>query len=183
MVFIPPTWFEGMLITGALTLVPFLIGLFIILYGMASDKIICILLGIIVLVAGLGCSTFIWYDLYEIPSVDEKIITVQEWQPRVGLGTNSNGMMVVDSADDLMLVTTDGECYFNQEDFWFQKFNTRDVFNQLKVNGTYKIKYYGWREPFNSGFPNILTVEEVIDENNTHTPRYSDYFGVKLVNQ
>lgn len=181
MVFVPPTWFEGLLITGVLFLVPFLIGGLILLYGIAMDKFICAILGVIVIVAGIGCAGFIWYDFYEVPSVDEKIITVQEWQPSVGLSANGNGIMVVDSADDLMLVTTDGDCYFNQENFFFQKFNTRDVFNQLKVNGTYRIKYYGWREPFNSGFPNILSVEEVIDENNTHTPRYSDYYGVKLI--
>ena len=120
--------------------------------------------------------------MYEVPSVNEEVITVQEWQPKVGLGTNGDGMMVIDSADDLMLVTTNGTCFYNNEHFWFQKFNTRDVFNQLKVNGTYRIKYYGWREPYNNGFPNILTVEEVINEDNVSTPQYSDYFGVKLVN-
>ena len=181
MVFIHPTWFEGLIIWGALILIPIVFGALSILYGMALEKILLIFLGVIVIVAGLGCATFIWYDFYEVPSVDEAVVTVQEWQPRVGLHANEDGMMVVDSADDLMLVTTDGDCYFNTENFFFQKFNTRDVFNQLKVNGTYRIKYYGWREPFNNGFPNILSVEEVIDENNTSTPRYSDYFGVKLV--
>ncbi len=182
MVFVPPTWFEGLLISGALILAPIIIGMILITYGVAMDKLICAILGIIVIVAGLGGACLVWYGLYEVPSVDEKVITVQEWQPRVGLEPKENGMMVIDSADDLMLVTTEGECYFNNENFLFQKFNTRDVFNQLKVNGTYKIKYYGWREPFNSGFPNILSVEDVIDENNTSTPKYSDYYGVKLVN-
>lgn len=181
MVFVPPTWFEGLLINGAIYMLPSLIGLGVILWGVLSDRELLSFLGVVLIVIGLGVSSVAWFELYEMPSVDEKIITVQEWQPRVGLHANENGMMVVDSADDLMLVTTDGECYFNQEHFLFQKFNTRDVFNQLKINGTYKIRYYGWREPFNRGFPNILSVEEVIDENNTHTPRYSDYYGVKLI--
>ena len=42
----------------------------------------------------------------------------------------------------------------------------------------YKIKYYGWREGFNNGFPNILSVEKVIDENHT---RIVNNFGNNLV--
>ena len=181
MVFVPPNWFEGMLMYGLIVLLPFIIGLGMIFIGLVFDKQLMAILGLVVVIASVICTGFIWYELYEVPSVNEEIITVQEWQPRADIGTNDNGMMVVDSADDLMLVTTNGTCYYNTEHFWFQKFNTRDVFNQLKVNGTYKIKYYGWREPFNTGFPNILSVEEVIDETNCTTPRYSDYFGVKLI--
>ena len=85
--------------------------------------------------------------------------------------------MVINSADDLMLITTDNEGFLNEENFLFGKFNTRDIFNELKVNGTYKIKYYGWREGYNSGFPNILAVEEVINETNASSNDYNKYFG------
>lgn len=88
--------------------------------------------------------------------------------------------MVIDNANELLLVTTDGEGFFNNENFFFDKFNTRDIFNKLKVGGTYKIKYYGWRNGYNSGFPNILSVEEVIDETNATENKYGDYFGTKL---
>ena len=181
MVFIPPTWFEGLVMYSLITVVPIIIGFLIAIIGAGCDSVLGLGVGIIVIIAGVFGSGFIWYELYEVPSVNEEIITVQEWQPRADIGINENGMMVVDSADDLMLVTTNGTCYYNTEHFWFQKFNTRDVFNQLKVNGTYKIQYYGWREPFNTGFPNILSVKEVIDETNCSTPKYGDYFGVKLV--
>jgi hypothetical protein len=53
----------------------------------------------------------------------------------------------------LLLVTTENEGFLNMENLFFGKFNTRDIFNQLKVGGTYKITYYGWRIGFNSGFP------------------------------
>ena len=182
MVFVAPNWFTGALIWGAIYILPFLIAIGIIIYGLSMEKMSIRSIGVILAVLLIVCSSFVWYECMEAPSVNEKVITVQEWQPRADIGTNENGMMVVDSADDLMLITTDGECFVNMENFWFQKFNTRDPFNQLKVNGTYRIKYYGWREPFNSGFPNILSVEEVIDESNTTAQRYSDYFGVKLVN-
>jgi hypothetical protein len=121
-----------------------------------------------------------WYNAYEVPSVQEKIITVGEWQPKAGLQPNSEGIMTINNADDLMLITTEKEGFFNEENFLFGKFNTRDIFNTLKVNGTYKIKYYGWREGFNSGFPNILSVEEIVDEKNATVNRYGDYFGTKL---
>lgn len=182
MVFVAPDWFSGALFWGAIYILPLIVAMIIFVLGLVFEKwslnvIAFVLIGLCIVGSG-----YIWYETMELPSVQEKVITVQEWQPRVDIGTNENGMMVVDSADDLMLVTTDGECFYNTEHFWFQKFNTRDPFNQLKVNGTYKIKYYGWREPFNSGFPNILSVEEVIDETNTTAQKYSDYFGVKLVN-
>lgn len=182
--YVHPTWFEGMLQCLVVFLIPcIMIGLAWIIALVKDEDLvpIAMLLTVCVLVGTVFGGGFAMYKMFEEPSVQETVVTVQEWQPRVGLGTNENGMMVVDSADDLMMVDTNGNCYYNTENFWFGKFETRDIFNQLKVNGTYRIKYYGWREGFNNGFPNILSVEQVIDENNTHTPRYNDYYGVKLV--
>ena len=55
------------------------------------------------------------------------------------------------------------------------------MLNQLKENGTYKITYYGWREGFNDGFPNILTVDEVINETNASNMDYNKYFGYQII--
>jgi hypothetical protein len=121
-----------------------------------------------------------WWSAYEVPSVQEKIITVQGWEPKAGMVSGDYGGMVISNADQLMLVAKDGEGFFNNENFLFQKFNTRDIFNQLKVGGTYKIKYYGWRNGYNSGFPNILSVEQVINETNTTSNDYNKYFGTKF---
>ena len=87
----------------------------------------------------------------------------------------------INDASDLLLITTDGEAFENTETFWFQKFDTRDIFYQLRENGTYKIKYYGWREGFTNSFPNVLSVEQVVDENGTVPPSYNKYFGINLV--
>ena len=127
----------------------------------------------------LGC--VYWWSAYEVPSVQEKVITVQGWEPKAGMTSNGYGM-VISNADQLMLVAKDGEGFFNNENFLFQKFNTRDIFNLLKVGGTYKIKYYGWRNGYNSGFPNILSVEQVINETNATTNDYNKYFGTKFAN-
>jgi hypothetical protein len=132
----------------------------------------------IIAVYPLGC--VYWWSAYEVPSVQEKIITVQGWETKPGIIADKYGRMVIDNANELMLVTTSNEGFFNNENFLFQKFNTRDIFNQLKVGGTYKIKYYGWRNGYNSGFPNILSVEQVINEINATNNDYNKYFGTKL---
>jgi hypothetical protein len=134
----------------------------------------------VIVIYPIGC--LYWFNAYEVPSVQDKIITVQGWEPKPGITTNNEGMMVINNANQLMLVTTDNEGFFNNENFLFQKFNTRDIFNQLKVGGTYKIKYYGWRNGYNSGFPNILSVEQVINETNATNNDENKYFGIKLAN-
>ena len=131
-----------------------------------------------IVVYPIGC--VYWFNAYEVPSVQEKIITVQGWEPRPGIIPDNSGMMTISNADQLLLVTTENEGFFNKENFLFGKFNTRDIFNQLKVGGTYKIKYYGWRNGFNSGFPNILSVEQVVDETGAKNNNYGDYFGIKF---
>ncbi|MFA0832821.1 MAG: hypothetical protein ACC609_02300 [Methanobacterium formicicum] len=132
----------------------------------------------IIVVYPIGC--VYWFYSYEVPSIQEKTITVQGWEPRPGIIPDNNGMMTISNADQLLLITTENEGFFNMENFFFGKFNTRDIFNKLKVGGTYKIKYYGWRNGFNSGFPNILSVEEAINETGAKNNSYGNYFGTKF---
>ena len=182
MTFVAPSWFSGMLIWGCYTIIPIVLGIIICILSVKSkkrglEKIAFVILIILILFSVVG-SNILWHYQYEVPSVNEKIITVASWQPKVGIDVNENGLMVIDSADDLMLVTNEGEGFLNDENFLFSKFNTRDIYNQLKINGTYKIKYYGWREGFNNGLPNILSIEEIIDENHTYT---NSNFGNSIV--
>lgn len=187
MVFVPPTWFEGLMIQAILYIVvPLLLatGIGVALGRMERDLgfglgVLLIAFMALFMIA-LPVVSVYWHNSYEVPSVQEKIITVKEWQPRPGIMTGENGYMTISNADELLLITTEDEGFFNMENFLFQKFNTRDIFNDLKVGGTYKIKYYGWREGFTSGFPNILSIEEVIDEKNAKENSYKDYFGTKL---
>lgn len=182
MTFVPPSWFTGILIWLAYILIPLILGITILTFAFKSkndtfQKISIIILVICILFSAFG-PNILWHYQFEVPSVSEKTITVDTWQPKVGIEVNKNGLMVIDSADDLMMITSDGEGFLNNENFLFSKFNTRDIYNQLKVNGTYKIKYYGWREGFNNGFPNILSVEEIIDENHTSS---NNNFGNSVV--
>jgi hypothetical protein len=188
--FISPNWFEGWLIQfGIFIVIPLIIAIIIgliIKRKKNSKGLGLISVGIsfiIVLLIMMPVGSVFWHYAYEVPSIQEKIITVQEWQPKAGIKYNTEGVMTIDNADQLMLITTEGEGFLNEENFLFQKFNTRDIFNDLKINGTYKIKYYGWRNGFNSGFPNILSVEKIINENGTRNNKYGDYFGVKLAKE
>ena len=182
MPFIAPTWYWGMLIWTGYIIMPIIIALSIAFTaykkpGKINEKIIIIAVGVC-LISAIFAPGILWHYQYEVPSVSEKTVTVSSWQPKAGINVNENGLMVIDSADDLMMVTSTGEGFLNEENFLFFKFNTRDIYNQLKINGTYKIRYYGWREGFNSGFPNILSVEEIIDENHT---QINNNFGNTLV--
>jgi len=166
MTFVQPTWIEGAVYHAMWFVIPLIIAIVLLAIGSIKDNAPAFGIGIIfvfiAIIGGVFGGSIGWHYAYEVPSVDEKVITVDDWQPTFGHYWGD-----VKSADDLMLKTKDGELFINNENFLFQKFNTRDVLDHLKPNGTYKIKYYGWREGFNNGCPNILSVEQVIDENNT----------------
>jgi hypothetical protein len=160
--FVHPNWFEGTLIMIGYFAVPIIIGIIVAIFCvMKEHEGIAFVVMMLAVVMAMCGSQVLWFENYEVPSVQEEIITVDDWQP-----TFNHYWGDVDGADDLMLKTTDGELFGNTENLLFQKFNTRDILDQLKPNGTYKIKYYGWREGFNSGVPNILSVEQVINESN-----------------
>lgn len=197
MAFVQPSWFIGLL-TWVLYFSPVIvcIGLVILSFfkliinidNLDSKKdekwlkilLVSVVLAFVFVFVCFGIGGYLWHETYEVPSVNSKVITVDNWQVKPGAVHSENGMMVIDNADQLMLITTGGEGFYNDENFLFQKFDTRDILNQLKPGGTYVIEYYGWREGYNSGFPNILSVKEVVDESNTTNVSLSDYFGTKL---
>lgn len=195
--FVPPSWLEGLFIQiGMYVVIPLIIATIFVIgiskklnhkesnhkrSNSKGSKFLIFALAFIIaviVVYPIGC--VYWFYEYEVPSVQEKIITVQGWEPRPGIIPDDNGMMTISNANQLLLVTTENEGFFNTENLFFGKFNTRDIFNQLKVGGIYKIKYYGWRNGFNSGFPNILSVEEVVNESSAKNNSYGNYFGTKL---
>lgn len=185
--FVAPSWFEGLSIQAVIyIIIPLIIALILGIrkWKKSDDKLSGVIrfalafIVAVIVIYPIGC--VFWFYAYEVPSVQEKIITVQGWEPKPGIMVNEYGYMVIKNADQLLLVTNESEGFFNNENFLFQKFNTRDIFNKLKVGGTYKIKYYGWRNGYNSGFPNILSVEEVINETNASNNDYGDYFGTKV---
>lgn len=181
MTFVPPTWINGLLIMAGYFIIPLIIGIIAwFIFAVKDHPGIGTIILIACIVGGLACTSILWWENYEVPSVQSKVVTVDSWQPKAGIHTNENGMMVIDNADQLMLITTDGEAFLNEENFLFQKFDTRDVLNNAKPGSVVNLTFYGWREGFNSGFPNILSVE-VLDDSHAENKTVTDYFGTKIV--
>lgn len=179
MVFVAPNFIDGALIWGMIYILPILVGVLIILVGVGKGNKKILWGGVIFIIVMFCLSSFIWYETMELPSVDETVVTVQEWQPSPSVKHDEYNHMVIENANQLILVSTTGDSFQNTEHLWFGKFETRDILNHMKKGGTYRIKYYGWRNGVTSSFPNILSVEEVIDESNVNAT--DDYFGMRIV--
>lgn len=139
---------------------------------------VIVILGIILIIAGSGIAApLIWNEWMEKPSVREDTITITGIQPLPGKVDITSEGYSIQNSNQLMFITSDGREFSNTENWMFNKFETRTIFNKLHVNGTYKIKYYGWRNGQNNEFPNILSIEEVVNENGTSPNDFNKYFG------
>jgi len=58
------------------------------------------------------------------------------------------------------LIFTDNGVYQNTDTVWYWKFNSSDVYNDLKVGDTYTARVYGFRIPFLSMYKNIINVNK-----------------------
>ena len=57
------------------------------------------------------------------------------------------------------LVFTEKEVFKNSDTFWYWKFNSSDLQNELEIGQTYKVMVYGWRIPFFSMYRNIVKIK------------------------
>ena len=179
--FVPPTWMGGLLTMISYFIIPLIIGVIAwVVCAVKDHPVIGTILLMLCIMGGMVTCSVLWWENYEVPSVQSKVVTVDSWQPKAGIHTTDNGMMVIDNANQLMLVTTDGEAFLNEENFFFQKFETRDILNNAQPGSKINITYYGWREGFNSGFPNILSID-VIDDSHAENKTIGDYFGTKVI--
>lgn len=179
MSFVAPNFFDGLFIWCLIYIIPIVLCVVFFFYGLVNNIGTVKVAGVLLIFLCIGFSSYVWFETMEVPSVEEKTVTVQEWQPAPNVKTNEWGQMTINNADQLVMVTTDGETFQNKENLFFTKFDTRDILNHLKPGGTYRIKYYGWRNGFNSGFPNILSIEEVVDEGSLNVT--NSYFGTRIV--
>lgn len=58
------------------------------------------------------------------------------------------------------LIFTDGTTYKNSDTFWYWKFDSSDIYGRIEEGETYKMHVYGWRIPFLSSYPNIISMEK-----------------------
>ncbi len=102
--------------------------------------IVCIVLFIIIIPIAYRCSSEI------------KEITVKDKE------------RIDDDDDSKYLIFTEQGVFENTDSIMFFKWNSSDVYNQIEVGATYKVKVAGWRVPFLSWYENVIVIEEVIDE-------------------
>lgn len=58
------------------------------------------------------------------------------------------------------LVFTDKGVFKNTDSILIWKFNSSDIYGEISKGDKMKIKYYGWRVPFFSIYPNIKSVQK-----------------------
>ena len=59
------------------------------------------------------------------------------------------------------LIFTQNEIFKNGDDLWFMKFDSSDIYNELEVGKTYRVKVNWFRVPFLSYYRNILELNDV----------------------
>ncbi len=82
-------------------------------------------------------------------------------QKNVTLDINKTERIVErDGSGSKYLIYTKEGVYENTDTLLRGKFNSSDVYNQLEAGKKYNCDTYGWRMPFFSSYPNIVSCQE-----------------------
>lgn len=73
---------------------------------------------------------------------------------------NKSERIVESDGSARYLVFAKEEVFQNKDSFLRLKFNSSDVYNQLENGKSYTCDTYGWRIPFFSVYPNIVSCNE-----------------------
>ena len=68
MTFVPPSWWMIGLIKILYIIIPIIIGAAIMITGWVKDKFPLIIIGVIIIIAGVGLVSATWHNNYEVPS-------------------------------------------------------------------------------------------------------------------
>jgi len=90
---------------------------------------------------------------YQLGTVDTMTATVMD-KERMCESTKDNGR------ECKWMVLTDEMSFENIDSIWHLKFNSTDVQAEIANGQSYHIKYYGWRIPFLSVYPNIISIDK-----------------------
>ena len=72
--------------------------------------------------------------------------------------TVSKTERVSDGESSTYLIFTEGEVFENSDSLMRWKWNSSDMYGEMKAGQTYKAVGYGWRIPFLSSYRNIVTL-------------------------
>lgn len=110
-------------------------------------KIIASIIGVIVIVCAL-----VALPIYYVKGTEETVSVVIESKERI---SDRGG------SESKYLIFTNEETFENTDSLLNGKFNSSDIYGQLKEGGSYECKVYGWRIPFMSSYRNIVECKEV----------------------
>lgn len=96
-----------------------------------------VIIAIILVIIGLGFMYERGTDYWITITVDEKVYYHDE---------------------KYLVFTTDME-YENADSLWWWKFNSSELMNDFEEGQTYRAHVYGWRVPFLSMYPNIISCD------------------------
>lgn len=68
---------------------------------------------------------------------------------------------VAEANSSRYLIWTDKGVYENTDELLQWKFNSSDLYGQLKAGKSYECDMVGWRVPFLSWYPNLISCDEV----------------------
>jgi hypothetical protein len=111
-----------------------------------ESAVVFLALGLIVTVVVGTCSVPYW--------TKSRIIATVEKTERVNSSSGEN-------SKSYYLVFTDQETLKNTDTLFYLKFNSSDLYGQIKDGETYEFTVYGFRIPFFSMYRNIVDFEEV----------------------
>lgn len=101
---------------------------------------------------GIGFLLFVIFLIIGISlsysTVTETTITIKD-KERISDGTSS-----------YYLIFTNNEVFKNDDSIIQLKFDSSDIYNQLNVGGTYKVKVNWFRFPLTSSYRNILEIKK-----------------------
>ncbi|MGI5281704.1 hypothetical protein ACQEVF_59185 [Nonomuraea polychroma] len=103
-----------------------------------------------------GCGAFVLVALVVLVVGLFKLST-----GRVETITVENKERVCDSSSSCRYLVwdRDGDVYENTDAWLSLKFDSSNIYGELKEGRTYRVKVNGWRVPATSSYPNILSIE------------------------
>lgn len=114
--------------------------------GEISVPVIIVLIGLLFLIFdliyGIVCLTH--QEFYTYTITDKNVKYDNDTSKYLIYGTINDG-------ETLVIQNTD--------EFWYGKFNSSDIYSELKIGSTYKIKVIGFRVPFFSQYQNLIEYE------------------------
>lgn len=72
--------------------------------------------------------------------------------------TQTVNIVAVETKMDKYLIFTENSVFENTDTWYYLKFNSSDIQGQAMPKGKFTISYYGFRIPFFSKYPNIISV-------------------------